>query len=210
MGRSCVLLTAAAVLALLLPVVTGCSFPRVVASPTASLRSPLAGTAVASATPTVTTVPTSLSSGPTQERGMATGDQMEITVSQDIYQAGEEVTFAITNRSDQVLYYVYGGCGWPTIRKVDGDDLTPLVTQRIESVPHPTEVGPGETHICSWDQRVWQDPDRQGPARFAYYIERAPVPPGQYQFVLVAYLEWEDALSLENRRTTHSRIFSIE
>jgi hypothetical protein len=158
----------------------------------------------------VTSLETPTSTESTQEQDAGSGDEMTITVSRETYRSGEDVAFTITNRSDQVLYYVYGGCGWPTIRKMDGNDLTPLTTWRVESVPHPTEVGPGETHICSWDQRVWQDPDRQGPARFAYYIERAPVPPGQYQFVLVYYLDWEDALSFENRRTTYSRIFSVE
>jgi len=204
------LLTTAALLALLPSVVTGCRVNEPATMPTSSSLSPVPEVTVSSATPTVTTVPTPPSPGPTQERGTPTGDQMGITVSRDVYRTGEEITFRITNHSDQVLYYVYGGCGWPTIRKVDGDDFTPLVTQRIESVPHPTEVGPGETHTCSWDQRVWQDPDREGPARFATYIERAPVPPGQYQFVLVTYVDREDALSLENRRTTYSRIFSIE
>jgi hypothetical protein len=56
----------------------------------------------------VTSLETPTSTESTQEQDAGSRDEMAITVSRETYGSGEDVTFRITNRSDQVLYYVYG------------------------------------------------------------------------------------------------------
>lgn len=202
-------LAVTALLVLVPVLLMGCRVPPPVGSPTPSSRSPPTATPTPRPTPTATNRPTATPPEATQEPDTDSGDGVQITVSKDVYQIGEAITHTIANGLDTSVYYVYG-CSWPVVYKVEDDGLTSLIVSNVESVPFPTEVKPAESRTCWWDQRAWQDPDGEGEARFKTAIERLQVPAGRYQLVLTYYLDMADALSSENRNTTHSRVFSIE
>lgn len=187
----------------------GCRASPPVASPAPSSRAPPTATPTSCATPTTTDEPTATPPEATQEPDTDSGDGVQITASKEVYQIGEAITHTIANGLDTSIYYVYG-CSWPVVYRVEDDGLMSLIVYNVESVPFPTEVKPGESNTCWWDQRAWQDPDEEGEARFQTAIERVQVPPGCYQLVLTYYLDRADALSSENKNTIHSRIFSIE
>lgn len=193
----------------LLAVLTACQTSGPVASPTATPRSPPTATTTAPNTSAPTPTPTLTPTNPTQEPDGDSNGPVKIAVPEEQYRSGEEIAFTITNSSPSTIYYVYG-CAIPTVQKIEDDAVIPLTVSNLESIPQPKEMKPGETHTCSWDQRVWQDPDKQGAARFRQFVELAQVPPGRYQLLLRYYLDREDALSFENPETTRSRIVSIE
>lgn len=210
MGPATRLLATAALLALFSAALSGCSLPRVIPSPTVSLRSSPPATAVPSAAPTVTRLPATASAGPAQELPASSEDEMSIMLSEDAYDVGETITFTITNHSDQALYYLYGGCTWPTIRRLERGDWVAIVVNRTDEFPGLTELAPGENRVCSWDQRAWQDLDKEGPARYRFYLQLAPVPPGRYHLAQRYYADPSDAQASENAKIARSRIFSIE
>ena len=209
MRRELGVLAMTILLALVAILLTGCRSSEPVARPTPIWRSSLTATPVSFTTPTMLNGPTPKSSGATHSPDLDSGDRVEIAVSKDVYQTGEAITHTIANGLDTSVYYVYG-CSWPVVYKVEDDGLTSLIVSKVESVPFPTEVKPGESKTCSWDQRAWQDPDQQGEARFQSAIELVQVPKGHYQFVLTYYLDTADALSSEDGKITRSRIISIE
>jgi hypothetical protein len=135
---------------------------------------------------------------------------MTIVVSKDAYGVGETITFTITNHSDQTLYYLYGGCTWPSIRRLEGGDWVAIVVNNTEEFPGLTELAPGENRVCSWDQRGWQDLDRESAARYRFYVVLAPVPPGRYHLAQRYYADPAAAEGSEDAKITRSRIFSIE
>jgi hypothetical protein len=85
-----------------------------------------------------------------------------------------------------------------------------IVVNNTEEFPSPTELVPGEMQVCSWDQRGWQDLDKEGPERFRFYVVLAQVPPGRYRFSLRYYRDRADTLTSENAKITRSRVFSVE
>lgn len=194
-----------ALAALLAAALIGCGLDATVASPTPVPPASPALTPIASATPTVTPPPTS-----TPRPTPVLDDRMRIAVLRDTYQPGEEVTFTITNRSERALFYLYGGCGWPTIRRLEGGEWVGIVVNITEEYPPITELAPGEQQICSWDQRAWQDLRKEGPERFDHFRQLARVPPGQYRFSLYYYTTREDAEMVENVRLTHSEVFLLQ
>jgi hypothetical protein len=155
-------------------------------------------------TPTTATTPSAV-----PQVGTLSTDQVKIMVSQNAYRSSEEVKFAIKNNLERSIYYTYGGCGWPSIYKVEDEGRVGLTVNILEEAPAVTELTPGETRTCVWDQKAWQNPDKKGHARFRSHIELAPVPPGQYQFVFRYFLDKSDVHSYEKAETVYSQLFTI-
>ncbi len=134
--------------------------------------------------------------------------QVDIVISKHIYRPGEEVMFSITNNSANTIYYTFG-CSRPLIYKVEGEDLIALATDILESIPDLTALRAGQTNACRWDQKAWQDPVREGRARFLHYNELVFVPSGQYRFWLNYYLDESEVDLSEKAQTVYSQVLTI-
>jgi hypothetical protein len=135
-------------------------------------------------------------------------DHVRVVVSRQVYALGEEVLFKITNTSPRTIYYTFG-CSRPLIYKFEGQDSVALTTNTDDSIPFVTALIQGETNTCRWDQRVWQDPNRKGSARFQHYNELGMILPGQYRFRLDYYLDLSDVHANEKAKTVYSDVFTI-
>ena len=145
----------------------------------------------------------------TEKESPADAGLVTLTISKTVNHLGEMVEFSVNNHSDADVYYTYG-CSWPIIyRKEAGEEIGITVTI-LDVEPGLFSLAPGETHNCSWDQMAWQDPIRQGPARYQHYIEQLQVPSGVYQFRLDYFFDPEDLYSYEKHETTWSQALTIE
>ena len=108
--------------------------------------------------------------------------ELLVTTSQSTYASGETVVFTITNATAQTMYL--HGCWPPLPYWIEDGELVPLVTDITESVKTPAKLPAGQSARCTWDQRAWQNLDKQGAARFRELGRNALVPPGEYQLML--------------------------
>ena len=132
-----------------------------------------------------------------------------VAVSKNVYQSGEEVGFTITNNSGTPVYYTYG-CSRPFVYKLEDQGPISLTVDILESIPDTNTIEPEETRTCSWDQKVWQDPDRTDNSRWQHYQELAAVPPGRYQFRLDYFLNESDVQSPQKAKTSRSQPFTVK
>ena len=117
-------------------------------------------------------------------------------LQQEAYPAGSPVDFRVRNNFDRPIYYRYG-CADPIVLFYSQPDAPPgeqesvrLILRVEEERPAVKELQPGETRSCSWDQQAWQDPGKEGRARFEEYdpaLGPLQVPPGRYRFMMVYY-----------------------
>ncbi len=150
------------------------------------------------------TTPTSIPGTGTLSR-----DQVRLDTSKSMYGRGEQIEYVAVNDLERTIFYV-GGCSWPIIQKVEGEDAVYMVTNRLESTPPVRELKPGENLRCSWDQEAWQDPDREGCSRFQHYVQLALVPSGHYRFAFCYSLDRSDARCNEKARMVYSQVFTIK
>lgn len=126
------------------------------------------------------------------------------------YQTGENVEYKIINNSNKNIYYTWG-CGLPTPMKLSEKIDIPMLVDILENEKPVLMLAPGETRICTWDQKVWQDPSKEGTSRFKSYLYLAPVPPGQYQFKFVyTFDESVEYLIYTHKEISYSNEFTIE
>lgn len=138
-----------------------------------------------------------------------------ISVRQHRYKQGELVEFTITNPLSRTLYYTYG-CGWQRPIYLSGVDHYRLQVSILEGSPVVSELMPGESDRCTWDQQAYQDLDQVIPRRLQSNFELTQVPPGYYRFQLRYTFSEEEAwnkpsLSDSSKAfTAYSQVFTIE
>ena len=110
-------------------------------------------------------------SSPPPEASAATPQQVDATVSKHRYRAGETVRFTISHHSDRPVYYFEGGCTWPFIVQLEGEDETQLAINITEEEIPLQQLAAGETFSCEWNQIAWRTED----------VRFSQVPPGHYQ-----------------------------
>lgn len=134
--------------------------------------------------------------------------RVELEVEREAYSPGSPIPFRVTNRYDKSIYYTYG-CARPVVffmqpEAAPGERDAARLTLRVpDESPGATELKPGESHECVWDQRAWQDPTKKGFARFDAHdpaLGAIQVPPGQYRFLLVYYFADPDTFSSEGEQ----------
>jgi hypothetical protein len=139
------------------------------------------------------------------------GNEVEVTVDKSAYHAGERLRFTITNHTDRFISYREGGCGWPFIVRLEGEDEVQLAINITEEEIPLRQLAAGETLSCDWNQIAWWNTGETGIMRFRTMNGSHQVPPGQYQVKFPYVLEEEDlAFSGDTWALAQSQVFTIE
>jgi hypothetical protein len=141
--------------------------------------------------------------------GIGQEEAVEIVPSKELYQLGEEVAFTIVNQSKITIFYTYG-CARALVFKIEGEESIGLAVDILESIPDVTRLAAADRKECRWNQKVWQDPSREGRARFEHYDELALVPAGRYRLGLIYFSNESDIDSAEGAKTIYSPVFVID
>jgi hypothetical protein len=152
------------------------------------------------ASPTSVVVSPSLSSIPSP---------VSLILAQEVYAQGETIHYQVTNQLDQTIFYLFG-CGWTTPFMLENDERIGLAVIIVEEYPPTKQLAPGETHHCMWDQKVWQNPELTGLARYQSYVMPELVPPGLYELGFFYYLSETSVDSGDQAIEVWSGPFTIE